>query len=163
MHYNLKNILLAVSIMAVLIVSVLGQTIPASGILEKRNFDYLTNQHLTARLGNNKVCGDHMCTAGEWSKLQENLNKAQIGHGSQTNLAQSTPLPTKTNSTSPITSTQVNSTSSSASASTPPVPTPIPTPPATQYYVCKAVKETLANSTVSSDVVTKIMADLSCS
>lgn len=149
--------------MAVLMTSILGQAIPASGILEKRNFDYLTNQHLTARLGNNKVCGDHICTAGEWSKLQENLNKAQIGHGLEKNLAKTTLSTTvKVNSTSSI-PVQVNSTSTTSTPIVSPVPVPIPTPPATPYSVCKAIKETLANSTVSSDVVSKIMADLNCS
>lgn len=149
--------------MAILITSVLGQTIPASGtILEKRNFDYLSDQHLTARLGNNKVCGDHMCAAGEWSKLQENLNKAQIGHGSGKNITKTALPVTAMNSTS--SATKMNSTSSTTSTpSVQPIPAPIPTPPATPYSVCKAVKETLTNSTVSSDMVAKIMADLNCS
>ena len=155
MHFNVKKILFTASVMAILMTSVLGQTIPASGVmLEKRNFDYLSDQHLTTRLGNNKVCGDHMCAAGEWSKLQENLNKAQITHSQEKNLTKTTPSIT----------VQVNSTSSTTSTPTvPPVPAPIPTPPATPYSVCKAVKETLTNSTVSSDVVAKIMADLGCS
>lgn len=154
MHYNARKIIFAVSVITILITSVLGQTIPASGMLEKRNYAYLTDQHLTARLGNSKVCGDHMCVAGEWSKLQENLNKAQIGHGSEKNFTKTTPS----------TTAKVNSTSSATPAQpVQPVPTPIPTPPVTPYSVCKAVKETLANSTVSSDVVAKIMTDLSCS
>jgi hypothetical protein len=144
------------STIAILMTSLLVQTIPASGLLEKRDFGYLTDQHLTASLGNNKVCGDHMCGVGEWSKLQENLNKAQVGHGLQTNMAKSVPLSAKINSTS-IKPVQMN-----ASAILH-VPTQIPTPTAAPYSVCKAVKGTLANYTVSSSVVAKIMADLNCS
>lgn len=150
--------------MAILITSALGQTIPALGaVLEKRNFDYFSNQHLTVRFGNNKVCGDHMCVAGEWAKLQENQNKAQIGYGSEKNLAKTTLSPTvKANSTS-STTVKGNFTSIPSTPAVPPVPVPIPTPPVTPYSVCKAVKETLTNSTVSSDIIAKIMADLSCS
>jgi hypothetical protein len=161
MHHNIKKIIFTISIVVVLITSVLGQTIPASGVLEKRNFDYLTDQHLTARLGNNKVCGDHMCAAGEWTKLQENLNKAQIGHSLEKNIPNTTSSLTLTvNSIS--STTKMNSTSTTSTPTVPPVPVPIPTPSATPYSVCKAIKETLANSTVSSDVVAKILADLNC-
>lgn len=152
MQYDDRKIILIVSVMAILITSLLGQIIPASGALVKRNFSYLNDQHLTARLGNTLVCGDHMCAPGEWDKLRENLNKAQIGHGVAKNFTKTVTIPTMKH----------NSTDSVSNIPVPPIPTPIPTPPPVPYSVCKAVKATLTNSTISSDIITKIMTDLGC-
>lgn len=145
----------------IIIASVLGQAIPVLGALEKRDYSYYNSQHLTARFGNSMVCGDHICSPGEWSKMQVHLNQAQISHGSGKNVTKTTPTTTvKTNSTSSTTSVNANSTS------VPPVqptPVPIPTPTPVPYSVCNTVKAVLTNSTISSSVITKIMTSLGCS
>ncbi|MGI0073672.1 MAG: hypothetical protein ACREA3_07670, partial [Nitrosotalea sp.] len=94
--------------------------------------------HLTALYGESAVCGDHMCAPGEWDKLQASLTAAQLGHQGGRNATQ-TGVP------------------SSTSASSNYVPTGA-TP-----KVCDAVKNLLASAGVSSDVISKVMADLSCS
>lgn len=132
----------------------LAQTTPSTQNLEKRNYYSLDDQHLTARYGNTKVCGDHMCGPGEWARLQNNLNQAQITHhGNATKFNMVPPKPI------PQPSAPVNST---ATTTTPqPVP-PTPTPPtAVSSSVCMAVKMAVGNSTTS-DVVAKVMADLGC-
>lgn len=135
---------------------VLAQTAPTTSNLVKRDYSYSNDQHLTARFGNSKVCGDHLCAPGEWAKLQENLNQAQITHP-PTN-------PTKTVSISTNTTMTVsaNTTSQIPSQPVPPTPAPIPTPPSGPSAVCIAVKAVLGNSIVSSTTVAKIMADLGC-
>ena len=154
--------LFTVSILAIMVTLVSGQVAPAlaqttsaSPSLQKRSYTFLDDQHLTARFGNSKVCGDHMCTAGEWFKLQANLNQAQISHPA--NSTQHVPV-TMPPSTPPPT-VHVNVTSTPPTIQ-PPTPTPIPTPPPAPYSVCAAVKTALGNSTTS--VVEKIMTDLGC-
>lgn len=156
-----KLLLSAVSVLVLSItVGSLGpamaQTTPQQN-LEKRNYYYLDDQHLTALYGNNKVCGDHLCAPGEWAKLQDNLNKAQIHPSNNT---KSTPSPKPTTPTTNQTVT-----------APPPVTNPPPiSPPVTNSTsqtstvspsVCMAVKAALGNST-SSEVVAKIMNDLGC-
>ena len=80
---------------AVLVASVAVSTIPASNALIQRDFSYLNDNHLTVRTGNTKVCGDHLCAPGEWDKLQQNLNAAQLGNVTKTN-ATTTAAPTTT-------------------------------------------------------------------
>ncbi|MDE1727334.1 MAG: hypothetical protein KGH89_08760 [Thaumarchaeota archaeon] len=70
-------------------------TISPANALVQRDFSFLNDQHLTAGFGENKVCGDHMCAPGEWSKLQMSINAAQLGN--------------KTESTSHVTMTTVPS------------------------------------------------------
>ncbi len=123
--------------------------------LEKRNYSFLDDQHLTARFGNSKVCGDHLCGPGEWAKLQNNLNQAQISH--TVNNTKSTPPPQTPTQPVPPTVTPTNSTV----ITPPPVSNPPPTPKTVSSSVCMAVKTALGNST-SSDVVAKIMNDLGC-
>src|SRR5690348_17613550 len=84
MQSDIKTVLFTISLSAVVIALVLGsvapalaQTAPATNGLVKRDYSYANDQHLTARFGNDKVCGDHLCAPGEWTKLQENLNQAQ--------------------------------------------------------------------------------------
>lgn len=163
MQFDIKTVLLTISLTAVVIALVLGsvtpvlaQTSPATSGLVKRDYTYANDQHLTARFGNDKVCGDHLCAPGEWAKLQENLNQAQIVH-SQSNTTQVVPVPSNT-----TTITTANNTSQIQSPPTPPTPAPIPTPPSGPSTVCIGVKAILENSTVSSTTVTRIMADLGC-
>lgn len=162
MQSDIKTVLLTISLTAVVIALVLGsvspvlaQTTPATSNLVKRDYSYANDQHLTARFGNDKVCGDHLCAPGEWTKLQENLNQAQIVHP-PTNTAKVVSVPTNT------TMTATNNTSQMQSTPVPPTPAPIPTPPVEPSAICVAVKTVLANSTVPSTTVTRIMADLGC-
>lgn len=135
---------------------VLAQTAPTTSNLVKRDYSYLNDQHTTARFGNSKVCGDHMCVPGEWVKLQGNLNQAQITHP-PTNSTKTVSIPTNTTMTA-----SANTTSQIPSQPVPPVPAPIPTPPSGPSAVCIAVKAVLGNSVVPSTTVAKIMADLGC-
>ena len=163
MQSDIKTVLLSISLAAVVIALVLGSTSPVlaqtnstTNNLVKRDYSYANDQHLTARFGNDKVCGDHLCAPGEWTKLQENLNQAQIIH-SPTNSTQTTPVST----TIPMTNS-TNATSQMQSTPVLPTPAPIPTPQVEPSAICVAVKTVLENSTVPSTTVTRIMADLGC-
>lgn len=83
---------------AVLMASVAVTTIPASNALIQRDYSYLNDNHLTARTGNTKVCGDHLCAPGEWDKLQQELNAAQLGNQTRTNATTTAPAPTTSTS-----------------------------------------------------------------
>ncbi|HEX5457980.1 MAG TPA: hypothetical protein VFX64_06300 [Candidatus Nitrosotalea sp.] len=170
MQYNAKTTLLTLSIASIVVTLVVGQmapvlaqSVPTSSNLVKRDYSYTDDQHLTAGFGNTRVCGDHMCAPGEWTQLQANLNHAQISHPS-TNSTKVTPsLPPSVPATPPVTST--NSSVPVSTNSTKPMPSssaPIPTSPSVSSSVCVAVKSALGNSTVSADVVAKIMSDLGC-
>ena len=163
MQSGIKTVLLAISVAAIVITSVIGsvspvlaQTTNATNNLVKRDYSYANDQHLTARFGNEKVCGDHLCAPGEWTKLQDNLNQAQIVH-SPTNTT--TVMPVSTNNT---TMASTNNTSPMQSPPVPPTPAPIPVPQVEPSAICVAEKTVLANSTVPSTTITRIMADLGC-
>jgi hypothetical protein len=123
---------------AVLIAAVVGTTIPVSNALIQRNFDYLNDQHLTARYGNTKVCGDHLCTPGEFAKMQAQLTASQLGHQGGRNATQTAVVPTM------------------PAAPSAPAPT-------ISSSVCQPVKSILSGAGVSSTVMAKVMADLGCS
>jgi hypothetical protein len=167
MQYNAKAALLMLSVASIVMILVVGQmapvlaqSVPTSSNLVKRDYSYTDDQHLTARFGNSRVCGDHMCAPGEWTKLQESLNHAQISH--TTNKTTTTSLPPSVPTTPPVTPT--NSTVPVPSNSTMPItPAPVPTPLSTSSSVCVAVKAALGNSTVPASTVAKIMSDLGCS
>jgi hypothetical protein len=167
MQYNAKAALLMISIASIVLTLVVGQmapvlaqSVPTSSNLVKRDYSYTDDQHLTARFGNSRVCGDHMCAPGEWTKLQESLNHAQISH--TVNKTTATSLPPTVPITPPTTPT--NSTITVHSNSTTTVtPATVPTPPTVPSSVCVAVKAALGNSTVSAGTVAKIMSDLGCS
>ncbi|WP_101478161.1 hypothetical protein [Candidatus Nitrosotalea bavarica] len=172
MQYDGGKIIFTISVMAILITSVLGQIIPASAYeLVKRDFSILHDQHITTRTGNTMICGNHMCLPGEWNRLSENLNNAQIVHGSAKNYIRTTSVPAQNyNPTYSIPSTPSTpqiptpiTMPTPTPPSTPPIPTPIPTPPSVPYSVCQTVNATLTNSTISPDIVAKIMAQLGCS
>lgn len=163
MKSNVKAVLLTISIAAIVIAfisgsvtPVLAQTAPTTSNLVKRDYSYSNDQHLTARFGNDRVCGDHLCAPGEWTKLQENLNQAQIARTS-TNSTKTVSI--SSNATMAV---SANTTSQIPSQPVPPIPAPIPTPPSGPSAVCIAVKAVLENSVVPSTTVTKIMADLGC-
>jgi hypothetical protein len=52
--------------------------IPSASALTKRDYYVVNDQHLTARFGNYLVCGDHICAPGEYTKMQQQLNQAQM-------------------------------------------------------------------------------------
>lgn len=166
MQYTAKTMLLTMSIMGIAMTLVVGQmapvlaqTIPTSSNLVKRDFATTDDQHTTALYGNSKVCGDHMCAPGEWSKLKTSLNQAQIAHPAVN------PIKTVSVSSNVTTTVSTNSTVPVPPVATPPVtptPAPVPTPPSTPSSVCVAVKAALGNSTVSAETVAKIMSDLGC-
>lgn len=66
---------------AVLMASFAVVAIPPASALTKNTFD---DSHTTARFGNSKVCGDHLCAPGEHAKWVQALNDAQranqVGH-----------------------------------------------------------------------------------
>ena len=122
--------------MAVIIASVAGITVPASYALTQRDYNYLNDNHLTARYGNTQVCGDHLCAPGEWDKLQAQLTSAQLGNQAGRNAGQTTTTPSTT--TTPT--------------------TPTSAPPS----VCDAIKNILEGAGMSSTVTAKVMSDLGC-
>src|SRR5690242_19606885 len=69
-----KKIALVLFTMAVLVASFVLVAIPQVSALTRNTFD---DSHTTARLGNSKVCGDHICKPGEHEKMVENINNAQ--------------------------------------------------------------------------------------
>ena len=162
MQSSVKAVLLAMSITAIVITFVFGsvtpvlaQTVPTTTNLEKRDYSYYNDLHATARFGNNKVCGDHLCASGEWAKLQGNLNQAQITH-TQKNTTKTISMPSSTTMTASGNTTQI------PSQPVPPTPAPIPTPPSGPSSVCISVKAVLGNSGVPTATITKIMSDLGC-
>ncbi|MEO9276453.1 MAG: hypothetical protein ABI340_01550 [Nitrososphaera sp.] len=66
---------------AVLLTSFAVVAIPPASALTQNTFD---DSHTTARFGNSKVCGDHLCAPGEHAKWVQALNDAQranqVGH-----------------------------------------------------------------------------------
>ncbi len=56
----------------------LAVSIPAASALTPRDLSILNDAHHTERfLGGPKVCGDHVCSAGEWSQMRHSLQEAQ--------------------------------------------------------------------------------------
>jgi hypothetical protein len=87
MQYNAKAALLMLSVASIVMILVVGQmapvlaqSVPTSSNLVKRDYSYTDDQHLTARFGNSRVCGDHMCAPGEWTKLHTLPTKQQLRH-----------------------------------------------------------------------------------
>ena len=70
----MKSIHAVLFLITILMTSIAVQTLPAANALYRNMFD---DSHLTARFGNNKVCGDHLCAPGEYSKMIQKINDAQ--------------------------------------------------------------------------------------
>ena len=52
--------------------------LPAANALTPRDFGYFDDRHTTDRFtGGQKVCGDKLCTAGEWSKMKRAMHFAE--------------------------------------------------------------------------------------
>ncbi|HEV2192407.1 MAG TPA: hypothetical protein VGR54_02175 [Nitrosopumilaceae archaeon] len=142
-----SKLMLALFVTSVLMTSIAAVTIPAASALTSRsNFN---DNHYTAHYpGGPNICGDHMCAPGEYDKMQKAIAQAQMKGK-------------KTGSTAP----------STPPTTTPTPPTTTPTPPMNStsttttpaMSVCDSVKATLTTAGVSSTVIAKVMADLSCS
>lgn len=64
---------------SVLLASFAVMAIPQASALTKNMWD---DSHTTARFGNSKVCGDHMCAPGEHSKWTAAVSQSQkVGTG----------------------------------------------------------------------------------
>jgi len=138
-------------LLTVVVASFAVATIPVSYALVQRDWSYGFNDNeITARYGNTKVCGDHMCAPGEWTQLQDKLTASQLGYQGGRNATQTTTTPlTPPPSTVPSTP-PTNATSTQ-------MPTGV-TP-----KLCAAVKDILSSTGVSSSVIGQVMADLGCS
>jgi hypothetical protein len=99
----------------------------------KSRSNFNDNHYTELYPGGPKICGDHLCAPGEYDKMQQALAQAQI-KGKTGSTTHSTPT-TSTNATT--------------------------TMPA--MSVCQTVKADLINAGISSTVIAKVMADLSCS
>ncbi|MEO9276896.1 MAG: hypothetical protein ABI340_03820 [Nitrososphaera sp.] len=56
----------------------LAVSIPAASALTPRDLSILNDAHHTERFpGGVKVCGDHVCSADEWSQMKHALRDAQ--------------------------------------------------------------------------------------
>ncbi len=59
-------------------IMVFAVALPAANALTPRDFQYLNDNHKTERFpGGQHVCGDHLCSADEWSKMKQALRAAQ--------------------------------------------------------------------------------------
>ncbi len=121
---------------AVLMVSVAVSTIPASNALIQRNYNYVNDNPLTVLTGDTKVCGDHLCSPGEWSKLQQHLAAVQMGNQTGVNTISSTPKTLSTTTTSM--GTQITST------------------------VCTIVKNALSSANINSVTTQLVLSKLGC-
>jgi len=139
--------MLALFVTAVLVTSIAAVSIPAASALTVRS-TFNDNHYTALYSGGPKICGDHKCAPGEYDKMQQALAQAQM-KGKTGSTVPSTPTPT----------------------TTPTTPTPAPTMPAMNgtsttmpaMSVCDSVKATLTTAGISSTVMAKVMADLSCS
>ena len=129
-----SKLMVALFVTTVLMTSVVAVSIPAASALTSRT-SFNDNHYTALYPGGPRICGDHICAAGEYDKMQQDLSKAQMKG--------------KTGTTAP-------------STPTPPTTTPT-TMPSTPSSVCQTVKTTLTNAGISSDVIAKVMADLGCS
>jgi len=77
--------------MLLLIVTVLFATTivissQEANALTQRDFSYLNDNPITVLSGNTKICGNHMCSPGEWSELQSSLSTSQRGQQATNNV-----------------------------------------------------------------------------
>ena len=134
-----SKLMLAVFVTAVLMTSIAAVTIPAASALTSRS-NFNDNHYTALYPGGPRICGDHICAPGEFDKMQQELAQAQMKG--------------KTGST---TMPPMNGTSTTM----PPMNGTSTTMPS--MSVCNSVKTTLTTAGISSAVIAKVMADLSCS
>ena len=139
-HYTFRIVLPKLSVVllltSVLMLSVAVSTIPASNALIQRNYNYVNDNPLTVLTGDTKVCGDHLCAPGEWSKLQQHLAAVQIGN--QTGGNTTIPSTPKTSATTTTSGTQIAST------------------------VCTIVKNALSSANINSVTTHLVLSKLGC-
>jgi hypothetical protein len=113
----MKSIPVILFVIAILMTSIVASTLPVANALYRNMYD---DSHATARFGNSKVCGDHICGPGEYSKMIQKINDAQkLVIKSTTPTYNYTYIPIKP-VTSPITNqTETNQTSSNQTQTTP--------------------------------------------
>ena len=87
-----QKISVVLFVVAVLITSVVANTLPAANALTKNTFN---DSHSTARFGNSPVCGDHICAPGEHQKMVEDLTKAQMAGKGTTKSTNATTMVTQ--------------------------------------------------------------------
>ena len=59
-------------------IMIFAVALPAANALTARDFRFLDDRHTTDRFpGGQKVCGDHLCTSGEYSKMKRMLHDAE--------------------------------------------------------------------------------------
>jgi len=133
-----SKLMLALFVTAVLMTSIAAVTIPAASALTSRS-SFNDNHYTALYPGGPRICGDHMCAPGEYGKMQQALAQAQM-KGKTGSTTPSTP-------TTPTTTPPMNGTSTTMPA----------------MSVCDSVKATLTTAGISSTVIAKVMADLSCS
>ena len=137
MTNNMSLLLFTISI---LLTSFSVMVIPQANALTINTWD---DSHTTARFGNSKVCGDHMCAPGEWDKLITALTAAQRSQ--------------QAGWTAAHTATK----NSNATATYPPTPsTPVTS---VSPAVCNSIESMLTSAGVSDSIVTQVMTDLGCS
>ena len=138
-----------VFVAAILVASFVVLTVPAANALMTRNYYYVNDQPLTARLGNHDVCGDHLCAPGEWDKLISSLSNAQRGNQAG--------WTAKSTTTAPANAPPTNATT--------PTSPPTPSKPSTSVSpaACSSILTLLNNAAVSDKVTTQVMNDLGCS
>jgi len=131
-----SKLMLVLFVTAVLMTSIAAVSIPAASALTSRS-NFNDNHYTALYPGGPRICGDHICAPGEYDKMQQELAQAQMKGktGSTTSSAPTTPT------------TPMNGTSTSMTA----------------MSVCDSVKATLTTAGISSTVIAKVMADLSCS
>jgi len=76
---NKTRILGVLLILPLLSIVAITADIPSASALTKRDFSVLNDQHTTASYGYSMICGDHVCSSGEFSKMQQLLSQAQQG------------------------------------------------------------------------------------
>lgn len=139
-HYTFRIVLPKLSVVllltAILMLSVAVSTIPASNALIQRNYNYVNDNPLTVLTGDTKVCGDHLCAPGEWSKLQQHLAAVQLGNQTGSNTA--IPSTPKTSATTTTSGTQIAST------------------------VCTIVKNALSSANINSVTTHLVLSKLGC-
>ena len=162
-HYTFGIVLPKLSVVllltAVLMLSVTVSTIPASNALIQRNYNYVNDNPLTVLTGDTKVCGDHLCAPGEWSKLQQHLAAVQLGNQ------------TGSNTTSQVTSSwswayaQIgNQTGSNTAIPSTPKTSATTTTSGTQIAstVCTIVKNALSSANINSVTTHLVLSKLGC-
>jgi len=91
-----SKLMLVLFVTAVLMTSIVAVSIPAASALTART-SFNDNHYTALYPGGPRICGDHMCAAGEYEKMQQALAQAQM----KGKTAPSAPSTTPTTPTTP--------------------------------------------------------------